>query len=338
MTPPAAPLEFEFHPCHGWLPPGYQGAICLSIDDIHPGTSADPYEAGGDLDAGAFRHVEWLLTRHPRLRSTLFVTPDWRLISPIATRRILARLPVVRDLIYLAPARPFGSMRLDRAPEFVRYLRRLPQTEVGLHGLHHLARGPAMTREFEGKSQVECAALLRQALAIFAAAGLETVPGLQPPGWDLSPALAGAMADVGLNFVVSARDIRTAVAAGARTDMSGVRGAALTQPEWLRPPGGQWLVHFASNFQATSDLNRAFEIVDQGGLLAIKVHITKNLVGYRMADGLDEEYRDQLDQLLHALENRYADALWWTSFGEVAERLGNQPSTREPVPGVGVAS
>ncbi len=37
----------------GWLPPGKHAAVCLSIDDVHPGTSNDSYEAGGDLHAGA---------------------------------------------------------------------------------------------------------------------------------------------------------------------------------------------------------------------------------------------------------------------------------------------
>ena len=322
MTSSAAP--FEFRPCRSWLPPEYHGAICFSIDDIHPGTSADPYEAGGDLGAGAFRHVEWLLARHPLLRITLFVTPDWRVISPVPTRRLLARFPVLRKLIYLAPSHPAGTMRLDRAPGFVRYLAGLPRTEIGLHGLHHLARGTAMTREFEGRSQAECAALLGEAMAIFAAAGLRTLPGLQPPGWDLSPALGAAMSELGLRFVASARDTRTPIITGARTNMSGVRGAALFQPEWLCLPRGIQLIHFTSNFQATSEPNRAFRIVEHGGLLAIKAHITKNLAGYRMTDGLDEQYRDYLDCLLHALEDRYGDVLWWTSFGEVAERLGQR--------------
>ena len=120
--------------------------------------------------------------------------------------------------------------------------------------------------------------------------------------------------------------------------MSGVRGAALTVPEWVRPHGGQWLIHFTSNFQATSDLDRAFKIVEQGGLLAIKAHITKDLVGYRMADGLDEEYRDRLDRLLHELENRYTDAIWWTSFGELSEHLGSYPRHYEFLPGAGMVS
>ncbi len=319
---------FEFCPCRDWLPRGYRGAVCLAIDDVHPGTSADPYEAGGDLGAGVFRHVEWLLARHPQLRITLFVTPDWRVISPVLTRRVLARLPLLRDRMYLAPTRRAGAMRLDRAPGFVRYLDGLPRTEIGLHGLHHLSRGPAMTREFEGRSQAECVALIREAMAIFTAAGLPTLPGLQPPGWVLSPALAAAMSELGLRFVASARDIRTPITHGARTSMSGIRGTALFEPEWLRPAGGGPLIHFTSNFQATSSPDRAVRIIEHGGLLAIKAHITKDLVGYRMADGLDEQYRDYLDRLLHTLEDRYGASLWWTSLGEMAEHIARLDRAR----------
>jgi hypothetical protein len=61
-----------------WLPDGKRAAVCFSIDDIHPGRSADDYDGGGDLDAGALGHVRRLLERHPRLWVTLFTTPDWR--------------------------------------------------------------------------------------------------------------------------------------------------------------------------------------------------------------------------------------------------------------------
>lgn len=100
--PTARPLP------NGWLPPGKHAAICFSIDDVHPGTSTDAYEAGGDLDRGVLGHVRWLLERHPCLRITLFTTPDWREISPLPTRRILAALPYVRDHVFLAPILPLG--------------------------------------------------------------------------------------------------------------------------------------------------------------------------------------------------------------------------------------
>lgn len=40
-----------------WLPDGKTAAVVWSIDDIHPATSDDAYEAGGDLERGALGHV-----------------------------------------------------------------------------------------------------------------------------------------------------------------------------------------------------------------------------------------------------------------------------------------
>ena len=70
-----------------WLPSGKTAAVCFSVDDIHPSTSTDPYEAGGDLGRGALGRLARLLDRHPKLRATLFVTPDWRPLGPHPTRR-----------------------------------------------------------------------------------------------------------------------------------------------------------------------------------------------------------------------------------------------------------
>ena len=76
-----------------WLPKGKKAAICFTIDDIHPAKSADYYEAGGDLSKGNLGLVEWLLDRHPKLKTTLFVTADWREISGVPTRKLLASIP-----------------------------------------------------------------------------------------------------------------------------------------------------------------------------------------------------------------------------------------------------
>src|SRR5205085_6686774 len=62
-----------------WLPPDKCGAICLSVDDVHPAPGA----------AEALGHIRWLQARHPRLRVTFFTTPDWRTIEPYPTRRVL---------------------------------------------------------------------------------------------------------------------------------------------------------------------------------------------------------------------------------------------------------
>jgi hypothetical protein len=208
-------------------------------------------------------------------------------------------------------------MRLDRHPEFVAYLKALPNTEVALHGLHHIARGRSIAVEFRDRSSEECSRMLRAAVTIFERAGLPFARGICPPGWQLTFQLAKALIEVGLVFVASARDIDTAISTSAVAAMSGIRGVSLIYPE---PLCENRLLHFTTNFQATSCIDRAFEIVDRGGLLSVKAHIVKNALGHIALDGMDAIYRNYLDVLFTELERRYGDSLWWTSMGEIASR------------------
>lgn len=301
----------------GWLPRGKTAAVCFSIDDVHPGKSTDAYEAGGDLDRGQLGHVEWLLSRHSRLRATLFVTADWRQTSPFPTRLWRAQIPWLRDRIHLAPTLPPGTMRLGRHPKFVSYLNQLPRVEIGLHGLHHVRRGLDSVGEFRAQNFAECRFAVREMLAVFDEAGVKYARGLNPPAWDLSDDLAAAMIEAGLEFVASARDIKTPISSDAVTNMSGLKGVSLIYPSLICE--GK-LIHFTSNFQATNEIDRAFAIIDHGGLLAIKAHIIKNANGHIALDGLDILYRNYLDVLFSALKNKYGDALWWTSMGEINQR------------------
>lgn len=308
-----------------WLLPGKKAAICFSIDDVHPGKSTDAYEAGGDLGKGALGHLERLLARHPYLCMTLFVTADWREISPTIERRWLAKIPVAKDHAMLARLLPKGTMRLDRHREFAAYVRGLPRTELGLHGLHHVHTGPLIHVEFQEQSRLECGRILREAIGIFEAAGLGKPRGMCPPGWNAPDALLDAMQDVGLAYVASARDIKTEPRPDAPAKMSGIQGVPLALPSRVRPH----LLHFATNFQATSPIERATAILDRGGLLAVKAHIIKNAMGFIALDGVDGVYANFLDLLFAELSRRYGDSLWWTTFGEIADRLGSQSFQRD---------
>ncbi len=321
-APPSPPPRSRV--AEGWLPPGKSAAVCFTIDDVHPGKSTDAYEGGGDLERGVLGHVDRLLARHPQAKVTLFTTADWREISPSIERTVLARLPVVRDRVMLARTLPAGTMRLDRHPDFVRWLNERPHMEVGLHGLHHVHAGRSIHVEFQEQPRRECVRMLRDALHVFDTAGLRHVRGMCPPGWNAPPALLQAMADVGLRFVASARDIRSPIEGGAVTAMSGIQGVSLLHPTWLND--GE-LLHFATNFQATSPIERALRIVDHGGLLAIKGHAVKNAMGFIAIDGIDGVYTNFLDLLFAELERRYGGALWWTTMGEIADRLFSMERT-----------
>jgi hypothetical protein len=124
------------------------------------------------------------------------------------------------------------------------------------------------------------------------------------------------MRDRGLRFVASSRDVRTPIAPGARTAMSGLAGQPLAAPG-LTPEG---LVHIPANFQATSSLERALAILDSGGLLSIKAHVAKRVGDYVALDGLDPAYETYLDTVLTRCRERHGEGIWWASMGEIAER------------------
>lgn len=308
-----------------WLPQGKRAGVVFSIDDVHPGTSRDPYEAGGDLERGALGHVQKLLESHQQAYVTLFVTADWREISPAPTRTTLARVPWLRDHVYLAEVHPKGTMRVDRHPGFASYLAGLPRTEVALHGLHHVHPGPRVATEFQRQSRAQCAGILREAQEIFAAAGVGDPQGMTPPSWNAPPALLDAMQDVGLHYVASACDIATPVDLAATNTGSGLRDVPVFLPTMLR---GRGLVHVPSNYRATSTWDRAAAILEAGGLLSVKGHIIKDALGFVALDGLDEEYAEHLDGLFARIVSEFGESVWWATMGDVAKRVQQAAGVR----------
>jgi hypothetical protein len=313
-------VPLVFQPIREWLPAGKKAAVVFTIDDVHPGKSSQHYDGGGDLARGALGHVQSLLERHPYLHVTLFTTADWREISPTPSR-VLSRIPVVRDRMYLSKILPRDTRRIDRHPEFLAYLRSLPRTEVGLHGLHHIHPGRLLHVEFQDEPAHVHRDKLRRMLEIFDASKLPYVRGMCPPGWNAPQSLLTAMDELGFEFVASARDINTEIAADATTNMSGLKGASLIYPSRI---DGTNLLHFATNFQATSKWERAKAIIDAGGVVAVKAHIVKDALGYVALDGVDAVYCNFLDLFFERLHREYGDSLWWTTMGEMAKLLRAQ--------------
>jgi hypothetical protein len=301
-----------------WLPPGKTAAVCLSIDDVHPATSQDAYEAGGDLAEGGLGRLAQLQRHHPYLKATLAVTPDWRLNSLVPDTGPLRRIAWIRRHVHWTRLRAPGHFRLDRHPRLVAYLNSLERCEVVLHGLSHSHPGPHWAVEFQEQSEAECSAILERALEIFHAAKVRFVRGFMPPAWNAPPALLAALGRLGFEFLNSARDLHTRVTPGAVTAMSGLKGVSLIHPEVITPRG---LVHLSCNFQATSSVERAMQVLRHGGLLHIKAHIFKTGGGHQMLDGLDDLYCNYLDLLFTHLHQHFGSRLWWAHMSEVAARL-----------------
>jgi hypothetical protein len=304
-----------------WYHGSRSAAVVLTVDDVFPGNSQSAYEAGGDLEKGALGRLLWLLERHPKLQVTLFVTPDWRQISPVA-HRFWRRLPWLRGQFFCADILPEGTMDIRRHPKFVSFLNAMPRTEIALHGLHHVHRGQMVFVEFQQQNRAVCAEMLGQAIRVLDEAGLRWTRGLQPPGWNCPPALQQACCDVGIEWVTSARDIHTPVSKQAKTAMSGLSGVSMIFPERIAAE----LLHISTNFQATSPPERAFEILEAGGILSIKAHISKNVPGHSHLDGVDHLYMNYLDRLFDDIEHRYGDSIDWTTVGQLAASLSSRSS------------
>jgi len=300
-----------------YLPPGKECCVCMSIDDVFPGRSTDHYEGGGDLDKGALKYVKWLLARHKKLKITLFTTANWREINSSPTRRVLASIPFIRDRAYLARRYPKDTMRLDRHPGFVSFLNSLERAEIGYHGLYHCHRGPRIPVEFQDEGYEQILSDLKEMESIFDKAGLKAFKGLCPPGWNAPPPLIKALRNRGFKYVASARDLFTPIGPDARTDISGLKGMSLIYPQLIDGD----LVHFSTNFQATSEYERAREILDLGGLLKIKGHMVKLAFGEMSLDGLDQVYANYLDLLFRRIEEEFGKKVWWASMGEVSKRI-----------------
>lgn len=301
-----------------WLPEGKKAAICFTIDDIHPAKSTDYYEAGGDLSNGGLGLVSWLLDRHPKLKTTLFVTADWREISPKPTRKLLASIPKLRDNFFLAKRWKKGTMSLTNHPEFVTFLNQMERVELALHGLHHVHKGLLIPVEFQNQTEAEFNKVLKEMLKIFDESGINYVKGICPPGWNAPENLLNQLIVNDIKFVGSSRDIFTEISKEAKTNMSGIKGLPLLYPALIK---NKQLVHIPSNFQATSKVERAFQIIENGGLLSIKGHIVKSAFGAIALDGIDHTYMNYLDLLLTQIEVKYGEDLWWTSMGEISDQI-----------------
>ncbi len=299
-----------------WLPKGKKAAICFSIDDVHPAKSTDDFEAGGDLEKGALGLVLNLIKKHPELRATLFVTADWRETTPLPKKKLLASIPRVRDHFYLAKRLKRGTMSLENHPEFVNFLNKEPGFEVALHGLTHTHKGLKIPVEFQNQTEEEFEEILSEMLKIFNASGIDYVKGICPPGWNAPDSLLKQLVNKDIKFVASARDVKTKISRESLTNMSGLSGLPLLYPTLIED---NKLVHFPVNFQATSTMERAMQIIENNGLLSIKAHIIKNLKGFIALDGVDQLYMNYLDVLFNTIKNKYGDAIWWTSMGEMTD-------------------
>lgn len=261
----------------------------LNLDDIHPESSAQSTDCGGDMDAGVFGLLRQLWRRFPGVKVTLFVTPDW-----IDRRQPLwSRLRGRNTRTW-----PPGTFRLDRHPEWCRWLSALPNTEIAMHGLHHFSETGFHSQEFTHLGYEESLRRLREAEEIFRRSGLRHSRGFRPPGWGISPGLVRALREMGLDYVALTGDVASPIAPGARGSETGIPGLSL-----LGPDRWEGLVNLPQNWDiARSTVERGLDIARAGGLISAKGHIASRYDGESIDNGLTPRTLRRLLDLLEALE------------------------------------
>ena len=302
-----------------WLPKNKKAAVVFTIDDVHPAKLIpNGYDAGGDLKNGIFDKVNWLLERHPNLKVTLFATADWRELSPFPTYKLLSKIPFFRDFFYLTKIQPKGTFRIDKFQEFVQYYSNHNQVEIAMHGLHHIHKGLKIPVEFQQQSFEICNKMIQEMLQIFDDSKIKYVKGFTPPAWNAPKNLIKSLLKNNIKFLASARDIQTPISKTAVNNMSGMQNVSILYPELIENGN---MIHFASNFQATNTFDRAFEILENNGLLAVKAHIIKQAYGHISLDGVDDKYMQYLHKLFCQIEDKYSNEIWWTTMGEITNNI-----------------
>lgn len=261
----------------------------LNLDDIHPEAGADGTDCGGDRDRGVFGLLREMWRHFPRVKVTLFVTPDW-----MDRRQPLWARALRRNTRTWLP----GTFRLDRHKEWCGWLASLPNTEVAVHGLHHFAPRGFHSQEFAPLDRVESLRRIHAAGGIFRDAGLRHSLGFRPPGWGVSPGMFEALREAGFQYVATSGDFFAPIRPEATGHGGGVKGLPLLGPGWH-----EGLVNVPQNWDiAASPVERGVEIAKMGGLLSAKGHIAPAYDGEPISNGLTHATLKRLLDLLAALE------------------------------------
>jgi len=149
------------HEALNWLPQA-TGRVCFTIDDVHPG-NLPMLRAGGTWTA-AHSASGVAARRHPQLRTTLSSPPTGGR-SAWPSPPFLAKLPYIAIAYFSVASWPEGTMRLDRHPEFVTYLKSLPALTCAPRPVSH--RKGRTSHRVSGPLPRGVTAMLAEAIDIF---------------------------------------------------------------------------------------------------------------------------------------------------------------------------
>jgi len=260
----------------------------VNLDDVHPEGSKHIADCGGDMERGVFRYIIRLIDEFPKLKFTLFVTPNW-IYKPGSVKpvRWLKRLMGLKDY-NTWNGEPF---RLDKHIEWCEWLNEFVKKgniEIAVHGLYHHNTSFPHSAEFKDLPYEECKKRLIVAEEIFKNAGLIYTKGFRPPGWGISEGLFKALRE--LDYLYISLD---PLACGiSDKELSRFRVSVY---------GG--LVNVPQNWDIKrGSITEAMDILKKYGFLSAKGHIQDRYEKDYVGNGLTEKSYENIRNLLLKIE------------------------------------
>jgi len=301
---------------------GFEVLTCI-VADVHPESSLDGSDCGGDLNRGALGLLEDILKRYRNVKVTLFVTPCHIFLpQPLGiehSHRLLRRLLGSRiDYIFCRFfIKEYDKDRFDveKSSAFNTYLTDLTksgQVEIGIHGCFHFHYIPPYASEFKHLDSYETYRRIRIAVYKMSKAGIPFVKGFAPPGWGVNKELIKVLADEGFCYIAGSADFKSPITHKATSKEAGLKGVSLIFPSLLYPG----LVNIPRN---RTPHRNDLKIIELGSLLSIHMHIENRYHGVYLGNGITVENIYKLEKLLDIVASRYGDIVKFLTFGEVAQ-------------------
>jgi hypothetical protein len=302
------------------------GVVVIGIDDVHPESSLDGSDCGGNLDRGALGLLERFLERYRNVKVTLFVTPCHIYLPPALGVERLHKMTgfLLRDVADRVFQRFFIRVHevekydVERHEAFNTYLKKLVdkgQVEIGIHGCFHFHHIPPYASEFKHLDKYEARKRIRIAVYKLGKARIPFCKGFAPPSWGVNKELLMALSEEKFIYIAGSADFVSPITHVASSKEAGLRGAPLIFPSRVFSE----LVNIPRNWTPhRNDLTRALKIIELGGLLGIHMHVENEYHGVYLGNGITTKNVLKLEKLIDVIESRYEDVVSFSTFSEVA--------------------
>ena len=290
--------------------------VIFGIDDICPQKSADAgKDFGGDLQAGILGQLLDLRQDFPRIKVTLFITPNYsykaqpRYFSTF--QKILKKPFGKRFAASIAKKLPDGNFQLGKHPEFCNFLKMQEKKGIfslELHGFDHFNPWLYYPQEFTELSLEKCNERIEKAVALFRKAGFQKPKVFAPPGWGFSGNLLEALRNNGIPRIAGSVDNSSSVSKDSFSKGSGLQCVSA-----LFPQEANGLLNIPRNWDLRfGKLEKATQILQAGGILGVQAHAAEEGV----ENAITPENLLNLKNVLASLEKDFGN-LRFAHFKEI---------------------